>query len=112
MLSNTQIEKLLSQEPITDRYPWSTEDDRIVEEFYKGVCEKILHDTNTLSRIEWDHYGSGYASFVDAWLYKTTPDFNVNKPLNLKNEHAGLVVLLSRLSPYFVFMEAEKSWDA
>ena len=43
-------------------------------------------------------------------VLKTNPEFNVEKPLRCENEHTGLVVLLSRLSPFFVFMEAEKSW--
>jgi len=66
--------------------------------------------TGASSRIEWNHYGSGYASFIDAWFYKPTPEFSVPDPVPHGEEHFGLVVLLSRLSPYFVFMQGHKHW--
>lgn len=110
LLSLPQIEALLSQRSISDLYPWNTENEEAVSGFYKMVCADICRATGVLSRNEWDHYGSGYASYIDAWFYKTSPEFNVEKPLCYGNEHKGLVVLLSRLSPFFVFMEAEKSW--
>lgn len=49
--------------------------------------------------------------FCRRLVYKNTPDFDVKRPLCHGEEHIGLTVLLSRLSPYFVFMESEKQWD-
>lgn len=82
-----------------------------VDEFYRRLCDSVAAATDTRSRIEWDHYGSGYASYVDAWFYRPTPGFDVDEPLGNGEEHKGLVVLLSRLSHYFVFMEGSKYWD-
>ncbi len=110
LLSPDQIERLLSQQAISEQYPWATGDEKAIEGYLKGVCAAVSRVTRADSRIEWDHYGSGYASFVDAWFYKNTPEFNVKRPLRYGEEHVGLVVLLSRLSPYFVFMEGEKYW--
>lgn len=112
LLSLPQIEALLSQHSISDLHPWNTNDEETIDGFYKHVCAAVSRATGGLSRIEWDHYGSGYASYIDAWFYKTSPEFDVEKPLHYGNVHNGLVVLLSRLSPFFVFMEAEKSWHA
>lgn len=101
---------MLSQQSISDQNPWSTSDDKLVEGNLKAACAAVIRATGAKSRVEWGHYGSGYASFVDAWFYKATPEFNVERPIHQGEEHTGLIVLLSRLSPYFVFMEGEKRW--
>lgn len=112
LLSLQQVKALLSQRAISDQHPWKTNDEQAVDAFYASVCAEVSHATGALSRIEWEHYGSGYASYIDAWFYKASPEFNVREPLCYGNEHTGLVLLLSRLSPYFVFMEGEKTWHA
>jgi hypothetical protein len=110
--SAKELDQLLAQECISSDHPWSTRDESQIDSYLKTVSEEVSLATNTLSRIEWGHYGSGYASFVDAWFYRSTPAFDVPSPLRQGEEHVGLVVLLSRLSPYFVFMEGEKRWHA
>ena len=112
MLSPQAIARLLAQQPITQRQPWASGDERLVEEYLRRVGIAVEKETQTHSRIEWDDYGSGYASFVDAWFYRTTPEFDVERSYRHGEAHVGLVVLLSRLSPYFVFMEGEKHWHA
>lgn len=111
LLSRRDIESLLDQRPISDRHPWVTGDDQAVESHFKAVFAAISRSTRCLSRIEWDHYGSGYASFIDAWFYRPDASFDARHRCGYRDEHTGLVVLLSRLSPYVVFMEGEKHWD-
>jgi hypothetical protein len=105
-----QLSQLLSQTSISSEQPWCTNDERSIDEYYRDVCEDLMRATGASSRIEWNHYGSGYASFIDAWFYKPTPEFSVPDPVPHGEEHFGLVVLLSRLSPYFVFMQSHKHW--
>jgi hypothetical protein len=63
------------------------------------------------SRCVWDHYGSGYASFIEAWFYRQDADFEDDSQEEEDSEaYIGLTVLLSRLSPYFVFLQASKAW--
>jgi len=112
MFSPEQVERLLSQQSISDYHPWSTKDEHVVDNFYRNVCADVTHKTTTQSYIEWDHYGSGYASYIDAWFYQPASEFIVNEPLKYGQAHKGLAVLLSRLSPYFVFMEGEKGWHS
>jgi hypothetical protein len=88
-----------------------TNDERLIEAHLRDACDAVRTTTGTQSRIMAEHYGSGYASFVDAWFFKTTSDFNVklqrpwDRLFRFGERHTGLVVLLSRLSPYFVLME-------
>jgi hypothetical protein len=112
LLSGGEIERLLSQQTISEQHPWVTNDQQLIQAHLEGVWAAVMRATKSESRVEWGHYGSGYASFVDAWLYKTTPDFDAKHPVRDGEAHVGLVVLLSRLSPYFVFMQGEKRWHA
>jgi hypothetical protein len=112
LLSHREIESLPSQQTISERHPWVTNEVRVIEAHLRDACAAVTRATRSESWVEWGHYGSGYASFVDAWFYKTTSDFNVKRPIRHGEGHTGLVVLLSRLSPYFVFMEGEKHWHA
>jgi hypothetical protein len=112
MFSPQQVEKLLSQQSISDRKPWSSNDPVAVEEYYKNVCADLMTRTGTSSKIEWNHYGSGYASFIDVWIYKPTENFSVNYPGKRGEAYEGLCILLSRLSPYYVFLQGSKSWEA
>ncbi len=64
-----------------------------------------------MSRIEWDHYGSGYASFVDAWFYRPDAAFALASPTNYDNEYVGLVVLLNRFSPFYALAQGYKGWS-
>jgi hypothetical protein len=105
-----EIERLITQQAISNRHPWATFDQHLIEGHLKHACAAVIRATGTKSKVEWEHYGSGYASFVDAWFYKSAPEFNVKRPVQHGEEHIGLIVLLSRLSPYFVFMEGEKHW--
>ena len=113
-LSENEIHRLLSQQAIMGEYPWMSEDQKMVESHFKRTLAEVTRSTKTESRVEWDHYGSGYASFVDVWLYKATPEFRCRtfkrKMLPGEEGYTGLVILLSRLSPCFVFMEGEKQW--
>jgi hypothetical protein len=112
LLCIEEIERLLLGEPISAHHPWVTKDDRLIEDHLRRACGAVRSITKTEARIEWNHYGSGYASFVDAWFYRPASEFNVRKSLKFGEEHTGLVVLLSRLSPYFAFMEGEQRWNA
>jgi hypothetical protein len=112
LLSNREVEQLIAGKAISAKAPWKTNEEQEIENHLRRVVDSIVNHTNTESKVEWNHYGSGYASFVDAWFYRRTPDFRVEVPLHYGEVHTGLVVLLSRLTPYFVLMEGEKSWSA
>jgi hypothetical protein len=110
LLTAAQVETLIRGQPISDRDPWATGDEPLVDAFLRTVCDAICRLTGSESKVAWDHYGSGYASFVDAWFYKDTADFDPRQPVQHGHGYTGLVVLLSRLSPHVVFMEGERHW--
>jgi hypothetical protein len=112
LLSPQQVDLLVGEKTISDRYPWSTQDGELIESFLREVCKEVSRAVDLESRCEWNHYGSGYASFVEAWFYKQNADFEDDFPEEEDGgAYIGLTVLLSRLSPYFVFLQASKGWN-
>ncbi|KQZ26957.1 hypothetical protein [Duganella sp. Root1480D1] len=111
-ISDDEISALLSERSISQEYPWVTNDFQEIEKFFKFLFAETRRKTQVKSLVEWQNYGSGYASFVDAWFYRESPDFSASFEPDRGESYTGLVVVLSRLSPYFVLMEGEKSWNA
>ncbi|WP_296283334.1 hypothetical protein [uncultured Acinetobacter sp.] len=109
-LSDAEITALTSGSTITEKYPWNTLDNEVIEQFYLNICYEIEQKTDCLSQKEFNAYGSGYASFYDLWLYKDKQSFNVPNSPYTNNHFYGLVILFSQLSPYYVFMQGEKCW--
>ena len=89
------------------RPPWSPRKDDGVEQELHRVVRAVAAELKVEFRAEFGHYGSGYASFVDAWFFRREPSFR----RSVSADHfTGLVVLLSRLAPVYCFLEGEKTW--
>lgn len=109
-LTEDAIHTLLSQKSISPFAPWSSNDEATIDQFYRSICVELKETLGVQDKSEWNHYGSGYASYVDVWLYKPIEEFHitVNGPGQC---YAGLVLLFSRLSHYYVAFEAVKCWQ-
>ncbi len=88
--------------------PWNSRRRTIA--FYRRLCADMCRGLNLKSRIEWNHYGSGYASYIDAWFYRNTSEFRVIPSLGYKHEYKGLWVLLHRQTPFYVVGQGEQHW--
>ena len=111
LLSPDDIARLVAGKPISATYPWHTGDEQAIEGHLKRACAAVQRHTGTQSRIVWDHYGSGYASYVDGWFFRPTDAFRVMRPASPGETYSGLVVLLGRLSPHYALMQGEKGWS-
>jgi hypothetical protein len=106
LLTPSDIESLLRQEPITDEWPWNTMDETTVHGSIKDIIAEIRRKNHLQEKTEFGHYGSGYASYVDCWLYRANDAFRFDEG----NCYWGLVVLFSTLSKYYVIGEGQKAW--
>jgi hypothetical protein len=107
VLTESKIGLLLNQKPITEEWPWSIDNEVTVDFSIEVAIDEICQKFHLLDKTEYGHYGSGYASFIDCWLYRPDDQFRFDEG----NCYWGLVVLFSRLSPYFVIGEGRKTWD-
>lgn len=92
-------------------FPFDADKKSTVVTFYQGLYKQVKRRTKALCYVEPDSYGSGYASFYDAWFYKKTPDFDNKFAADIES-YEGLVVLVHKHLPYYVFMQGTKSWKA
>lgn len=106
MLTREQITTLVKQQPITDEWPWSTQDEATINHYYTDVIADVRQNVQLLDKTDFEHYDSGYASFIDCWLYREDEEFRFASG----NSYWGLVVLFSRLSNYYVVGEGQLSW--
>lgn len=106
ILDNSQIGSLLSQRAITNRWPWSTNNEETIDNHWKSIVSEVCHSFQMKHKSEFGHYGSGYASFVDTWFYRETDEFRFDSG----NCFIGLVALFSRLSDYYVVGQGQKTW--
>ncbi len=107
--SEETLRKLASGDLVWPIPPWN--DQRNAETTYRWLCADVSRRMKLQSRIEWDDYGSGYASYIDAWFYKDEPAFKATRPTDSYHGYVGLWVLLSRVTPFFVMGEGVKTWD-
>lgn len=98
------------KEVVWYEYPFNTEKESTVENFYRKLCEEVKSHTQTLYQIEVDDYGSGYASYYDVWFYRESTDFTSDRIASSKS-YDGLIILFHRMLPYYVFMQGCKSWS-
>ncbi len=106
-LSKRQINNLLRMKSITGEWPWSTNDEATIDQHIKDIVAEVRRKVRLTEKTEYDHYGSGYASFVDCWLYRPNDEFR----FHAGDAYWGLVVLFSRLSKYYVVGKGQKTWD-
>jgi hypothetical protein len=106
-LSNDEIAGLIRGRELGRFAPARTPASAL-ESFYNELVKEITHSTGCAEKTEWNHYGSGYASFIDAWFYFA--DGRARGTLAAEHHH-GIYVLLSRLSCFFVVGQGEKTWQ-
>lgn len=106
ILNVQQVEALIKQRPITDEWPWNTSIESDIDNYWKDVLNEICRKLYLEHRSEFGHYGSGYSSYVDSWLYAESDSFR----FDTGNSYWGLVILYSRLSKYFVMGQGQKTW--
>ena len=116
MSQTINLEELICQIHVEEKaivwheYPFDKGKDSTIETFYRDICEGIKHSTKTLYQLEVNDYGSGYASYYDAWFYQESTDF-AGSIIKGSASYEGLTVLFHRMLPYYVFMQGSKSWS-
>lgn len=84
---------------------------RSIASDYPDIVRELESKYKLQSRVEWDSYGQGYASFVDAWFYQDSPEFRLKPVSKGRQDYLGLYVLLCRAAPYYVIGQGSKSWS-
>jgi hypothetical protein len=85
-----------------EQEPFVNGTDSDVESFYHRLLADLAHVPNVTVTREMDHHGSGYASYISAFLSRRD-DNCITKVYPNYAETVGLLLYVSRLAPIAVF---------
>ena len=94
------IEKSVTTQPFGAFEPFVTGNDGDTASFYGGVLSALERLPGVSVFRELDHHGSGYASYVSAFLYPS--DGRTRRDFPEYVETTGILLYLSRLAPIAV----------
>jgi hypothetical protein len=101
------MRKALLREAFGDFEPFVTGDDEAVESFYGQVLARLDSSPGVAVLREEDHYGSGYASYISAFLYPEDGSSRIDHFEYV--ETIGILLYLSRLAPIAVFGKSSRT---
>ena len=70
MYSREQLQCFIDGEIIGESYPYDTGNEEEIKTYIKQLYYRIRRIPNIICEAEFDHFGSGYASFVEFFCYR------------------------------------------
>lgn len=109
MFSNEQLQDLIDGKVVRNKFPYDTNDEREIEAHIRRLFHRINRIPNLVCEAEWDHFGSGYASFVELFCYKKEDAKVVEEKYGhreIKTE--GIIIDVCRLAPVAIMGEDDR----
>lgn len=98
--TNEQLQRSIAQQPFGEFPPFKHGDAAGIEEYLQRVVADLTRSQRLQVEAEFNHYGSGYASYVEVFCYKmrglSTQEINGIRRID------GIKIYLSRLTPVAV----------
>ena len=101
------IDHSVRQKPFGASEPFITGDEQLVLSFYSDVLAALERLPQVSLIRELDHHGSGYASYISAFLFPR--DKRSCRDFPDRVETAGILLYMSRLAPIAVFGASGRS---
>ena len=108
MFSNEQLMAMIRQEVISDVYPYSMGNEHELKNYLKAIFAELKR-SNIHCKVEIDHFGSGYASYIQWFCYEDQHVEVKEYPSKRVEDIQGLHVLISRLTPVIMIGNANES---
>ncbi|MDV6377240.1 hypothetical protein ORD22_03065 [Sporosarcina sp. GW1-11] len=109
MLSDEQLQKLIEGKMVGDAFPYDTGDELEVESHIRRLFHRINRLPNVVCKAEWNHFGSGYASFIEFFCYRKEDVMVVEEKYGFQDvEIKGILIDISRLAPVAILGEDER----
>lgn len=101
MFSEVQLRQLIAGEVIGEEYPYCTKNEDDILNHMRQLYYEFSRMHNIVCEAEWNHFGSGYASYVEMFLYnKKNVHVSINEKAKQRKEvRNGVVINISRLAP-------------
>ncbi|MDN7243530.1 hypothetical protein QWY14_17205 [Planococcus sp. N028] len=106
MFSNEQLQTLIAGKVVCDAYPYDTKDEQEIVAHINRMFHRINRIPNVVCEAEWNHFGSGYASFIEFFCYQKEDRVIVEEQHGMQEiETKGIVLDISRLAPVAIMGE-------
>ena len=105
MFTDEQLRNLIAGKMIGDSYPYDTNDDNEVEAHIRRLFYRLNRIPGIICEAEWDHFGSGYASFVEFFCYREKDKHHTENKWTREEKTDGLLLYISRLAPVAIMGE-------
>jgi hypothetical protein len=110
LLTDEQLREIVQGRPIGIQWPYAGGSETEIEKHMRHAVA-LLRSTGALEvDAEFNHYGSGYASYVHVFCEKTQGRSRTSR--DGTDEIDGIAVYLSRLTPYAVYGREERTKHA
>lgn len=97
---------LVKGEVIGDTFPYDSYDKKEILAHINRLFYRINRIHNVLCEAEWDHFGSGYASFVEFFCYRKEDCIVMEEKYGIREiEIKGIILDISRLAPVAIMGE-------
>lgn len=95
--TDEEIRRLAADSPVGAEWPYSGGSAEEVETFLHLAVHTLERDRSRIVKADFNHFGSGYASFVEVFCYPA--DNSTRQQQATGEEFEGIVYYLSRLAP-------------
>jgi hypothetical protein len=100
-LSKSILRQIIAGHPVGEAWPYHGGSDGDVETYLEACVEDINTSERIIAGAHFNHYGSGYASFVDVFCYRTDNSSTIE--YGTVTEYRGITLYLCRLAPIAVY---------
>ena len=109
MFSNEELQRLIEGETVGNKFPYDTNSKQEIEAYIRQLFHRINRIPNLICEAEWNHFGSGYASFVEFFCYQEGDVTVVEEKYGRREiKTYGIIIDICRLAPVAIMGEDER----
>ena len=109
MFSNEKLQDLIEGKIVGNKFPYDTNNEQEVEAQIRRLFHQINRIPNLICEAEWNHFGSGYASFVELFCYQKEDVIVVEERYGRREiKTEGIIIDICRLAPVAIMGEDDR----
>ena len=109
MFSHGELQDLIQGEIVGNKFPYEPNNEQEIEAHIRRLFYRINRIPGVICEAEWNHFGSGYASFVEFFCYRKEDVVIVEEKYGCREtEIEGIVIDICRLAPVAIMGEDDR----
>lgn len=108
IFTNEQLQNLIDREIIGNQFPYDTNREEEIEAHIWRLFYRLKRIPGIICEAEWNHFGSGYASFIEFFCYRKENQFVEEKDGFREVKTEGIVIDICRLAAVAIMGEDDR----